>query len=323
MPREYAKLRIDIWADEDWSELSEPAQHLYLRLLAHPRLSKCGVTDWHPARLAAKTRGSTAQHISTAAMELVDRQFVVIDVGTEEILVRTHIKHDGIMRSVNGAIGVVNDYADISSPTLQAVVVHELRRLRDRYPDLACWSAAEPRAPRVLALLRRPAADPAALPNPFVESTTKPMDFTETPEPEMAARRPIALPHGWQPDAALVETMRAECPDVDLHAEHRKFADYYRATGRTMVDWPATWRNWIRRSAESRTRPAGGWLTARERQHRQAAADFQSARLREQSGDAATLSGVALPHIDPIDAERTHLAVLGNPFESVPPKQRN
>lgn len=319
MPREYAKLRIDIWADEDWSELSESAQHLYLRLLAHPRLSKCGVTDWHPARLASKTRGATPTHILTAAAELVEKQFVVVDVDTEEIMVRTHIKHDGIMRSVNGAIGVVNDYADISSPTLQAVVVFELRKLRDRLPDLACWSAAEPRAHRVLALLRRPAADPSALPNPFDESDTTAVGFDDNAESGAALssrRRPTTLPHGWAPDATLVETMLAECPGVDLQAEHRKFADYYRATGRTMVDWSATWRNWIRRSAESRGRPAGGWMTARERQHSQAAADFQAARAREQANDAAMTSGVF-----PRDPERMSLTLLGNPFESAPAEQ--
>ncbi|WP_225725474.1 MULTISPECIES: hypothetical protein [unclassified Nocardia] len=316
MPREYAKLRIDIWADEDWSELSESAQHLYLRLLAHPRLSKCGVTDWHPARLASKTRGSAAMHILTAAAELVEKQFVVVDVDTEEILVRTHIKHDGIMRSVNGAIGVVNDYADISSPTLQAVVVHELRKLRDRLPDLACWSTAEPRAHRVLALLRRPAADPSTLPSPFDESDVTAAIFNENLEPGAAMpsrRRATVLPDGWRPDATLVETMRAECPGVDLQIEHRKFADYYRATGRAMVDWPATWRNWIRRSGESRTHPAGGWMTARERQHRQAAADFHAARAREQARDGATTPSVVV-----LDSERMPLTLLGDPFESLP-----
>lgn len=315
MPREYAKLRIDIWADEDWSDLSESAQHLYLRLLAHPRLSKCGVTDWHPARLASKTRGATAAQIVTAAAELVEKQFVVVDADTEEILVRTHIKHDGIMRSVNGAIGVVNDYADISSPTLQAVVVHELRKLRDRFPDLACWSPTEPRAHRVVALLRRPAADSAALPNPFDESDTATSMFDENLEPMEEAptrRSATVLPQGWRPDAALVEFMRAECPDVDLRAEHRKFADYYRATGRQMVDWSATWRNWIRRAAESRTRSSGGWMTSRERQHQQATTDFHAARAREHG----QVSSIAV-----LDTDRMPLTLLGNPFEAVQPNR--
>ncbi|MFE3754571.1 hypothetical protein ACFXO9_09715 [Nocardia tengchongensis] len=310
MPREYAKLRIDIWADEDWSELSEPAQHLYLRLLAHPRLSKCGVTDWHPARLAAKTRGSTASHIRAAAAELVEKQFVVIDADTEEVLVRTHIKHDGIMRSVNGAIGVVNDYADISSPTLQAVVVHELRRLRERLPELACWSVAEPRAHRVIALLRRPAADPGVLPNPFVEKVAVATNLEGDATVESVRHPATALPEAWKPDAALVESMRTECPEVDLPAEHRKFSDYYRATGRTMVDWPATWRNWIRRAAETRTGSAGPWMTARERQQRQATADFHTARRREQAHAGAAQSGVRL-----LDPEPIPLALLGDPFK--------
>jgi hypothetical protein len=38
--------------------------------------------------------------------------------------------------------------------------------------------------------------------------------------------------------------MRAECPDVDLLAEERKFRDHEFAKGKT--DWLATWRNWMR-----------------------------------------------------------------------------
>jgi hypothetical protein len=56
--------------------------------------------------------------------------------------------------------------------------------------------------------------------------------------------------------------MRSDHPHVNLDAELHKFVDYWRAQpgakGRK-TDWPATWRNWIRRAAEQGPRaPTGG-----------------------------------------------------------------
>jgi len=68
-----------------------------------------------------------------------------------------------------------------------------------------------------------------------------------------AAQRGTRLPDDWQPSTDLVDQMRQECPGVDLRAEHRVFVDYYRsASGQkgVMLDWPATWRNWMRREAK-------------------------------------------------------------------------
>jgi hypothetical protein len=68
--------------------------------------------------------------------------------------------------------------------------------------------------------------------------------------------------------------MRAECPAVDLKAEHLKFVDYWIAKpgqAGTKLDWPATWRNWIRKAAET-ARPTNG--------HQQPAEDERSKRLR-------------------------------------------
>jgi hypothetical protein len=45
----------------------------------------------------------------------------------------------------------------------------------------------------------------------------------------------------------------SNCPGVDGPGEHAKFCDYWRAQagakGRKS-DWPATWRNWMRRAAD-------------------------------------------------------------------------
>lgn len=65
-------------------------------------------------------------------------------------------------------------------------------------------------------------------------------------------KRGSRLDASWTPDRNLIAAMRTECPGVDLEAEHRVFVDYWIAQpGQKGVktDWPATWRNWMRRKA--------------------------------------------------------------------------
>ena len=79
--------------------------------------------------------------------------------------------------------------------------------------------------------------------------------------PQRADPKGTRLPDGWRPDQAVIDDMRAKYPNVDLRAEHDKFADYWRAkagAGARKADWNATWRNWIRGATESRRRSTGG-----------------------------------------------------------------
>lgn len=68
-------------------------------------------------------------------------------------------------------------------------------------------------------------------------------------------QRGTRLSADWIPSSDLIAEMKAECPHVDLKLEHAKFVDYWTdKTGKdaTKLSWDGTWRNWIRRAAESR-----------------------------------------------------------------------
>lgn len=68
------------------------------------------------------------------------------------------------------------------------------------------------------------------------------------------SKRGTRIDASWMPDGELIAAMQAECPNINLEAEHRKFIDYWIAQpGQKGVklDWSATWRNWVRRAAES------------------------------------------------------------------------
>lgn len=69
-----------------------------------------------------------------------------------------------------------------------------------------------------------------------------------------APPRATRLPEDFEVTPDLVAWAKAECPDVDGRLETDKFRDYWRAKSgqaATKTDWPATWRNWMRRAQES------------------------------------------------------------------------
>ena len=61
------------------------------------------------------------------------------------------------------------------------------------------------------------------------------------------------VPEGFEVADELAEWAKREFPALDLYGETQKFRDYEFDKPRS--DWPAAWRNWMRRAAE---RPVGG-----------------------------------------------------------------
>lgn len=136
MAREYAKVKVAVWADTGFRELTTEAQHLYFVLLTSPTLNLCGVADWRPKRLAMLAATTTPDDIIEAATELADRRYVVVDEASEEVLVRSFVRHDGVMKGPNTAVALAKDFAGVASPTIRGVIVHELRRLLEDEPGV-------------------------------------------------------------------------------------------------------------------------------------------------------------------------------------------
>lgn len=141
MARTHARVHLDIWSDDDWRSLSHDGQWLYVALLTSPTLSFCGVADWRPARLAPLTSDIGAQDVSTFAVELVEKRFILPDPTTEEVLIRSFVKWDGLMATPNIAKAMARDHGATASPVLRAVAVDELVRLKRKTPDLGGWNA--------------------------------------------------------------------------------------------------------------------------------------------------------------------------------------
>lgn len=155
MAREFAKIVNSIWIDDDWRALTVPAQHLYLVLLTDPKLSYAGVTDWQPKRITQKAAQWSQFEFYKAAAELSEAYFVVVDEDTEEVLVRSFLKNDEIMKHPKLSVSMAKAYADIASNKVRQALVHELQALASRYPDWVGWTK-----PQVKEVLRQRATDP-------------------------------------------------------------------------------------------------------------------------------------------------------------------
>jgi hypothetical protein len=78
------------------------------------------------------------------------------------------------------------------------------------------------------------------------------------PEPESIstspkkAERGQRIPSDFVPSAALRQWAADELglDAAAIERETAKFCDHFRGSGKTKIDWPATWRNWMRNAAE-------------------------------------------------------------------------
>jgi hypothetical protein len=179
MGRDRSFLNIAIWQDADFRALPPLAQHLYFVLWTHPGLSYAGVVDWRPARLAPMAGGWTRAEVDAAAACLEARLFIVVDRDTEECLVRSYVRFDGLMRQANLAVSFANAYAEVASNDIRGVIVREAQKLQQLEPDIAAW-----RKDQVRGVLSQPAVDPRSRPlptDPFTPGLTPSVTPTVTP----------------------------------------------------------------------------------------------------------------------------------------------
>ncbi|HEU5223461.1 MAG TPA: hypothetical protein VFU07_07245 [Candidatus Lumbricidophila sp.] len=139
MPKEYGQLRHDIWSDDDWLNLTVPAQHLYMTLLSDPTLNYCGVADWRIGKLAQRAAENRVVDTFLAAGELSHAHFLVIDEETEEVLIRSYLRHDPLLKNPRLAVTMSKEYGVIGSRKIRAALVYELGRLKRENPDWLAW----------------------------------------------------------------------------------------------------------------------------------------------------------------------------------------
>lgn len=278
MARDRASIYTNLWADEDWRALPVTAQHLYLLLLSHPLLTQAGVTDWRPGRLAAMSANRSVEEVREAAATLETARFILTDEDSEEVLIRSFTRHDGVLKHPYLAIAMTTAYAGIASKKLRSVITFELHRLQTEYPGWVAWTQEKMqtilKAPGTNITEYLPAPDDAignatgngiqnathngigngietALPMPLgMASPSISISITSPSSKDDGVTSPkvTRVAADFSPTPELLAWAATNTPDVDVHLATQKFLNHWQAAaGRPAykVDWQAAWKAWL------------------------------------------------------------------------------
>lgn len=141
MARSHGKILASVWRDDDWLKLSANAQRTYMLLLSQPKMSLCGTLDLAERRWARMARDTSVKDINAGLLELQNDGFIVTDGITEELSVRSFVRHDLNTGRMNGnlAKGFWRAWLGLESDVLREAIVSEV-------PD-DLWAKLEEHAP--------------------------------------------------------------------------------------------------------------------------------------------------------------------------------
>lgn len=170
MARDHARILCRIWEDPDFRACSPEAQRVYFLLLSQPTLNHAGVIGMTMRRWARCCDKTEAGDLEGALAELEARRFVVIDDETEELLVRSFIRNDGVASQPNVLKTALKEAQAVASARLRAELAAELRRLpakpedtpKMRYPDPHAVAADIDPGPVPDPPQRNPSANPSS-----------------------------------------------------------------------------------------------------------------------------------------------------------------
>lgn len=268
MARDRASIRIDMWADEDWRGLSLEAQHLYMLLLSHPTLSYAGVADWRAGRIAAMTSGRTAEEVADAASQLEKARFVLADDSTEEILVRSFVKHDGLMKQPKLVVSLSVAFAAIASSPIRQVAAYEIQKLHAKQPDLK-WGVRQ-----VQTILDATGTDIAEFTQGFTPAVTPSFTLndgqgqglptataTATATASPSGKRPsLRISDDWVPTASHFE--KAKTLNIDITREVENFRGHAATHDRHAANWNAAFTTWLGKATPTvkKLNPNDEWM---------------------------------------------------------------
>ena len=155
MARDHARVKTSIWEDADFLGLKVAEQHLYLALMSNKGLSRVGVVDYIPNRFDHLAIDLTAAKFSRAIAGLCESRFVVLDERTQELLLRSYVRHDGVLDRVNMGKAVGTAFEAVVSARIKRAIGDELARIMREDPSLAGWMGLGDTSPKAHAMACR------------------------------------------------------------------------------------------------------------------------------------------------------------------------
>lgn len=261
--RSHGRILVSIWRDKDFIARTVPAQRAYMMLLAQKDINNAGVQPLMIRKWAKACDHTTEADVIASLDELQAHRFICYDTDTEELLIRSFIRNDGIIKQPNILKNALRVAEQTESPRLRKALADELGSLKR--------SDASEVASRIV---------PDDVPNPYGtlpeplnpservskgrgdgvgEGVTKRSELTSTSSSLSSESnekptnyRMITLPDDWAPN----DLHRAKFPTLDIDAEADAFRDRQLATGRLCNGrggWDAAFNSWLRESQKRAT----------------------------------------------------------------------
>lgn len=127
--RDHARFYLSMWDDEDFINLSALAKIVYVQLCMQRKLAYSGELTVSVKRWAKAHPDQDADSIRAALSELDAARFILVDHDTDELLIRSFIRSDGLYKQPNVLRAALRSAFEIESPLLRRALAAELRRL--------------------------------------------------------------------------------------------------------------------------------------------------------------------------------------------------
>ncbi|MFC0504252.1 hypothetical protein [Micromonospora costi] len=149
MARNYAQIFCAIWRDPDFIALRESTQRAYLMVVTQPGISAAGVLPLTLRRWVKLAEDSTSERLRADIAHLEAVGMVFVDEDTEELLVRSFVRHDNGYRNPRRQPSIRDAAAEVESPRLRASLAAELVRLGcpPWMPEMATVTGVTPEVP--------------------------------------------------------------------------------------------------------------------------------------------------------------------------------
>jgi hypothetical protein len=133
MPRNYGKIKVEVWEPgSDYRLLSLEAQWAYQMLISQEGVSMVGSLRYTPRKWARLAANLDESQVESIVVQLEADWYVVVDRDTEELLIRSFVKHDEGWRLPNLLTGARLAFRAIESETIRDYLAERHPWLADR-----------------------------------------------------------------------------------------------------------------------------------------------------------------------------------------------
>lgn len=320
MARSYAALKSSTWAPGSEFRLLDPlAQWAFWMLISQPQITNLGLLAYTPEKWARLAHGLNLEIVEGAIAILEASGYVVVDVDTAELLVRTFITHDNVYSQPRLVTNARKLIVEVESDRIRNVLVSRHPWLVEAFTkdEILAYEEARAKAPetppeRGIAGLSPPRAPAGPGQGPGSSSRSLNASRTEANGDAHAiedGRDPAAAdPTREAPRESAVAAAIAELPGADMDT-HRVVEPLARQLPAVLFeDITTRLRNRIRTGAA--TNPPGLLVSM-----------LQTACREQAVRDRPPTS--ALTHRARIELEASSYAIAGHAWDVVEPLLRN